>query len=332
MPTLARSTSDDSPVHTNSYVAEDLNSDELVEESKKLSFPTVSGKMTQWLFDGIRISHSDLLYSNSNAVEWTGNIDVISMGFNLNGAVVVEQKETGKSFPVAKGQHNIFYFGDADSGMRNIERHSEQFMVQFSKEAFIRLTENTTDRLMYFRDSVLEGQFSTLSARNEFIDFEMQSVINSILYCQYKGGLRKIFFLSKCIEILVLQAQMFDRAAERKYTYCKTVRDKDQIVFAKDYLVKNIDNPPSLSGLAKIAGINEFKLKKGFKEIFGSTVFNYLTAYRMERAKNELLQKNKSITELAYELGYSSPQHFSKAFKKMYNITPGALRCKSSVL
>ena len=330
MPTLARNTSDDSPVHTNSYVAEDLNSDELVEETKKLSFPTVKGQMSQWFFDGIRISHSDLVYNSSNAVEWTGNMDVISMGFNLNGSVVVEQKGTGKSFPFAKGQHNIFYFGDADSGMRNMERNSELFMVQFNKEAFVRLTENTTDGLMYFRDSVLEGKISTLSPKNEYINFELQSVINSILNCQYTGGIRKMFFLSKCIEMLVLQAQMFDRAAERKYVFCKTDYDKAQIVFAKEYLMKNMDNPPSLSVLAKIAGINEFKLKKGFKEIFGSTVFNYLTTQRMETAKNELLQKNKSITELAYALGYSSPQHFSKAYKKMYGITPGEVQRQRS--
>jgi AraC-like DNA-binding protein len=50
----------------------------------------------------------------------------------------------------------------------------------------------------------------------------------------------------------------------------------------------------------------------------------------METAKNELLQKNKSITELAYALGYSSPQHFSKAYKKMYGITPGEVQRQRS--
>jgi AraC-like DNA-binding protein len=45
----------------------------------------------------------------------------------------------------------------------------------------------------------------------------------------------------------------------------------------------------------------------------------------MERAKNELLLKNKTVTELAYELGYCSPQHFTKAFKKMYAISPGRI-------
>jgi AraC family transcriptional activator of pyochelin receptor len=328
MPTIAKNTADDSPVHSNSYVAEDLNSSELVEERKKLSFASVKGVMQQWFFDGIRMSHSDLLYTGSNAVEWNGNMDVISMGFNLKGGLVVEEKASGQLFKFTKGQHNIFYFGDSESSMQNTEQQSELFMVQFHKETFARLTDNTTDTLMRFRDQVMEGKLSTLATQNEFIDFEMQLVINSILQCRYAGGIRKMFYLSKCFEMLVLQAQMFDKAGVRKYTCCKTDYDKEQIVFAKEYLMQHISGPPSLPELAKIAGINEFKLKKGFKEVFGTTVFNYLTAQRMETAKNELLQKWKPITAIAYELGYSSPQHFSKAFRKIYGVPPGEVQGK----
>ena len=281
--------------------------------------------MTQWFFDGIRMSHSDLLYSESNAVEWNGSMDVISMGFNLGGRLVVEQKGSGKAFSFAKGQHNIFYFGETEGIMRNDDRKSEMFMVQFTKDAFMRLTENTTDKLMYFRDEVMEGKITSLSERNESMDFELQSAINAVLNCQYTGGIKKMFFLSKCFEILVLQAQLFDRTDAKKYTYCKTPYDRDCIQFARDYLVDHLSGPPALPALAKLAGINEFKLKKGFKEVFGSTVFNYLTVQRMEMAKDALLQKSKTITELAYELGYSSPQHFSKAFKKIYGVPPGTV-------
>jgi AraC family transcriptional activator of pyochelin receptor len=328
MPTIARDTRDNSQVHTNNYVAADLNSDELIEEHKEMSFPSVKGLMQQWFFDDIRMSYSNLLYSDSNAVEWKGSLDVISMGFNLNGSVTVEGNSTGKVFNFQPGQHNIFYSGELENTLRNADRRSELFIIQFNKEAFLRLTEHTTDSLMRFREGVLAGKFSALGPENGMMDFEMQSIIGAIRNCQYAGGVRKMFFLSKCFEMLVLQARAFDAAAAKKYVYCKTDHDREKIVFAKEYLLAHLESPPTLPSLARAAGLNEFKLKKGFKEMFGTTVFNYLTTFRMELAREALLKNEKPITELAYELGYSSPQHFSKAFKKVFKVTPGVLSGK----
>jgi len=73
-------------------------------------------------------------------------------------------------------------------------------------------------------------------------------------------------------------------------------------------------------------GINEYKLKKGFKETFGTTVFGYLSDTRLDIAKNELLANRKTAGELALELGYSSLQHFSGAFKKKFGASPSKLK------
>ena len=73
--------------------------------------------------------------------------------------------------------------------------------------------------------------------------------------------------------------------------------------------------PPGLTELARAAGINEYKLKKGFKETFGNTVFGYLAETRLELAKNDLLEEEKSISEIAFELGYSSV-HFLAIMRK----------------
>jgi AraC-like DNA-binding protein len=71
-----------------------------------------------------------------------------------------------------------------------------------------------------------------------------------------------------------------------------------------------------------MADINEFKLKKGFKEIFGNTVFGYLVDLKMEYAKEKLVQKKVSISEISDEIGFQHPQHFSQAFKKKYGYFP----------
>ena len=91
----------------------------------------------------------------------------------------------------------------------------------------------------------------------------------------------------------------------------------------KEVLMKNMQSPPTLSQLATMAGINDYKLKKGFKEMFGNSVFGYLSDLRLHSARHELQQKKKTVSEIAFELGYSSIQHFSAAFKKKFDISPG---------
>ena len=322
MPTIVRNTSDNSEVHSHQYVPADFDVDEFIEEKKILASPDVKGGMTQWLFDGIRMGHSNLTYQRDKVIEWKGNLDVITLGFNLGGKVSIEHIEDKKGISLLGNQHNVFYMADNECVMHNSDLRSEMFMVQFNKNAFLRLTENTTDSLMRFRDHVLAGKIAILSEHNGAIDFQMLSIIKSILNCQFTGGIKKMFFISKCFEILVLQAQLFNQSAKKQYVYCKSDYDKERIYFAKEYIEQNFAQPPTLTQLSKIAGINEFKLKKGFKELFGITAFNYLSDYRLAIAKTELAKRIKSVSQIAYEIGYSSPQHFSKAFSNKFGVPP----------
>jgi len=98
--------------------------------------------------------------------------------------------------------------------------------------------------------------------------------------------------------------------------------DLSKLHAARDIITENIQHPPSLMELARMVGINDFKLKAGFKIEFSNTVFGYLNDLRLDMAKKDLLQKNKSITEIAYDTGYSSLSHFSNAFKKRYGVSP----------
>jgi AraC-like DNA-binding protein len=66
-------------------------------------------------------------------------------------------------------------------------------------------------------------------------------------------------------------------------------------------------------------------LKNGFKEVFHNTVYGSLSDTRLEMARKEM-QGAKTLTEIAFELGYSSNQHFSMAFRKKYGVAPNKLR------
>ncbi|GAA4115058.1 hypothetical protein GCM10022393_15010 [Aquimarina addita] len=81
-----------------------------------------------------------------------------------------------------------------------------------------------------------------------------------------------------------------------------------------------------MSELSRLVVLNEYKLKRGFKELFGTPVFGYIHQTRMDLAKRLLLDTSKTAKEIAYEIGYCSPQHFSKAFKEQFVISPNSIR------
>jgi len=101
--------------------------------------------------------------------------------------------------------------------------------------------------------------------------------------------------------------------------------DIEKILYAKKLVENNIQFPDSLIDLSRKAGINDYKLKKGFKELIGETVFGYLYKIRMERAYDYLSKEKKTVNEVAFLVGYKNAQHFTVAFKKKYNILPGSL-------
>ncbi|GAT62923.1 AraC-type DNA-binding protein [Paludibacter jiangxiensis] len=111
-----------------------------------------------------------------------------------------------------------------------------------------------------------------------------------------------------------------------KTRFCHNDYDKGRLLFARQYLLDHLTMPPTIDELAKIAGINSFKLKNGFKELFGDTIYSYLNSFRLEKAVNMIALGEKNMTQIAFELGFSSLQHFSTAFKKAYGCSPKKIK------
>ncbi|MGN7719122.1 helix-turn-helix domain-containing protein [Chitinophaga sp. 22620] len=106
-----------------------------------------------------------------------------------------------------------------------------------------------------------------------------------------------------------------------------SLADAERLQAVKDYLRTEYLCPElSLDLLCRRFGLNEFKLKRGFKQLFGSTVFGFVQELKMKTARQMLVEKRMNVNEVADHLGYSSPNHFSAAFKKMYGYPPAKLK------
>jgi AraC-like DNA-binding protein len=102
-------------------------------------------------------------------------------------------------------------------------------------------------------------------------------------------------------------------------------RDVNSIYEARDYLTQHYRNPPKIPELARMVGLNQTKLKAGFREVTKLTIYSYITKCRMERAADLLLNGNYGIAEVAYEVGYDYPANFTSAFKKFYGKLPRSM-------
>lgn len=98
--------------------------------------------------------------------------------------------------------------------------------------------------------------------------------------------------------------------------------DLDCLTHAKTILVGNLSQAPTIPELAKLVGINQQKLKKGFKSIFGKTINQFLIQKRMEAAKILLVQEGNSVRDVSTQVGYANQSHFSSKFREHFGVLP----------
>lgn len=303
---------------------DNLRATELVEEALSIPLDYGTMELKHWYFDGLRIVLKQMHYNDRFFFEKSNTADVVGLQFNIRGTHDIYQ--AGQAFHVQSRQHNIVYSPGHSNTFRNGDLLTETFHIEFVPDVFLNIIKDSNDTLKRFADNMYSGKPIVLAQPSLLLDPDLQKAITEVLHCRYTGGLKKMYLLSKSIEILVLQAEAYDRRARGNNVYCKTSDDRERIQYARDYLLKNADAPPSLSELSRAVGINEYKLKRGFKEMFKTTVFGYLADYRLDTARQMLSSSGKTISDIAYEAGYSSPQHFSTAFRKKFGLSPREAR------
>jgi len=153
------------------------------------------------------------------------------------------------------------------------------------------------------------------------IPSQLYVVLNQLFTVNLSENAEKLYFQGKVLEILSLYFSEKKTDTES----CPFLNDQEtvrKIKHAKEYILKHMEAPPGLKELAKIAGLNEYQLKVGFKEIYGSTVFGYLLDHKLDHARVLLDSAKYQVNEVAYQIGYTNPSHFIAAYKKKFGITP----------
>jgi AraC-like DNA-binding protein len=196
--------------------------------------------------------------------------------------------------------------------------------VQISRRDYVRKEQCNLEKM----PERLRKVFEDLDSEEMFIyesnyNIPTADCIQKLANNSYEGLVRSSFCEAKALELLSLQLKQFadDIDPESRFTALKKY-DIDRIQQARKILVADLRNAPTIPELARQAGINQQKLKQGFKEVYGKTIFQYLTDARMESARYMLLDNSITVREVAEHHGYSNQSHFAKRFKERYGISP----------
>nr|WP_253255962.1 AraC family transcriptional regulator [Formosa algae] len=185
----------------------------------------------------------------------------------------------------------------------------KEFHGLFSQEAdYITFLSHDNKDKKYYKD----GKISP----------SMAIVLTQMIHYNLNESIKNLYFKGKAYELLSLY---FNRSEDANTEQCPFLVDETNVIKirkAKDIIISRMAEPPSLQELADEIGLSLKKLKEGFKQIYGDSVFSFLFDYKMEEARKLLETGGLNVNEVGLKVGYSTSSHFISAFKKKYGTTP----------
>lgn len=267
-------------------------------------------KHSQWAVEdtGMMVYH----YNHKN----NSRENYLELRFCVSGNVYCREKE------VECDNCKLYSTKSCSERMESIDVLSFRFSpVHLSQ--FLNPRKNQDDSLT---DDILN--FKHLSSFSKILPLcgRTRLVLEALLNHTYTDSLENIYINAQTQMLLLYSLEcMLGDDKEVETFQCKFLAneaDREKIIKAREILIQHIGEPITIKELSRKVAINECYLKKGFKELYGTTIFDFYQGQRMEHARYLLYEKGLSVTEVSMMLGYSSISHFSTAFKKQTGLKP----------
>lgn len=192
-------------------------------------------------------------------------------------------------------------------------------IVSISKNKLMALTELNAEmrEVNSFFNSL-----NKLLLYQEAVTFEMNKILEELSELQEYGKLEKFYYKMRIIELLYLFFNRFFKRSVQNAAHANKF-DIEKIITTEKFILRDLSVQPNLSSLATEAGMSGTKMKTLFKQIFGSSIYNYYQHARMTEAASLLRNnKNLSVSEVGYQLGFTNLSHFSRVFEEHIGVKP----------
>ncbi|MBE9193035.1 helix-turn-helix transcriptional regulator [Gloeocapsopsis crepidinum LEGE 06123] len=245
----------------------------------------------------------------------------LEIGFQLQGGSYAK-RYAGQNF-VQNGPH------DTDTTCERAGEHILQVDIHLELDSLKSFVPNDIEPSLAIQQLIqASGQYPYTQVSETTAT--MQFVLNQLLNCPYEGLTKQIYLESKCWELVALRLEQLN--GESSLQTGLKPDDIERIHEAKAILTRNWQTPPSLLELARQVGLNDYKLKQGFRQVIGTTAFDFLWHYRMEQGRQLLTESQYNVKEVATIVGYSKQSNFAAAFRKKFGMNPKVYQSSQACL
>lgn len=243
----------------------------------------------------------------------------IQFHFCLKGSARFNYSNKSYSFDVIDSKNILLYNTQLKLPL-NLELRSKSWMISFfiSIEKFHSLFSKESSYIPFLSENNKTKKYYGDGDTSP----QMAIVLNQILNFEVHSSIKTLYVKGKTYELLSLY---FNKNEDSENEKCPFLIDEHYVAKirqAKDIIIDRMAEPPTLQELSDEIGLSLKKLKEGFKQIYGDTVFNFLFHYKMEEARRLLETNTYNVNEVGLHVGYSTSSHFIAAFKKKFGITP----------
>ncbi|GAB3994176.1 hypothetical protein GCM10028807_31320 [Spirosoma daeguense] len=285
-------------------------------------------KIQYYELDNVTLHFQQLTAATCNPVDIWLDQPSIQMIFVLEGKRSYQpQPGYGPVCQLTAGEHCLGYY-TAMKGQLLYDPEMPYFSVDIVlPEDYLRsIFQDDLTQLTNFGKSIEKKQSVLLGNRSFPLTPAQKEVLLAMRDCQLTGQLQKLFLEGKLRELLTLQIAQFQENQLGQHDTLN-LEGVDTFYTVRDQLNQNLINPPSLKDLTLLAGMNRTKLMSGFKELFGKTIYGYVSDLRMERAKELMISdKHIKVADIARRVGFKNANNFSAAFKKKFGYSPNMFR------
>lgn len=197
------------------------------------------------------------------------------------------------------------------------------FEISFFSGQLLQFNKSKTGNTL--SDDVLNFRHKASFSRQLPICSKIKGILEGLVNHKYSGSLENVYFNAQLHMLLLFSLDCLAGDNTPLFPECRFLNnpsDQVKVTMARDILIQQIGEPITIKELSRKVAMNECYLKKGFKEMYGTTIFDFYQNQRMEHAKYLLYEKGMSVTDVSMMLGYSSISHFSTAFKKQTGLKP----------
>jgi len=262
--------------------------------------------------------------SDSLAIPFSCTEPGVQMIFSLDGESFFNDRSD--PFWMSRSSHCLNFFQPYTCS-NLLEGHARQHDIAFLlNKGFYR------DLIAQYLSSAEEGLPVLIAQEREFntinqhrpVDDAIFGILKNILECPFAGAMKRTYMREHLRALLMLQLFHFSDVTGKPFQPDSkiTTRDRDILHAVKEFIEENFLEETSLETLSKHFGINEFKLKHGFKVLFETSPIRMLQQKRLTFALQLLQETNKPIKEIADKIGYSHASNFTTAFTRLLGNTP----------